>query len=73
MIIATGWETGLPNCLVDAIHFVEREAAAYDAEAVKNMLKKQQEEGRVPECGEGPKALVKIQLVWGCPRNPHAR
>lgn len=35
----------LPNCPVDAIHFVEREAAAYDAEAVKqNMLKKQQEE-----------------------------
>ena len=23
----------LPNCPVDAIHFVEREAAAYDAEA----------------------------------------
>ena len=35
----------LPNCPVDANHFVEREAAAYDAEAVKqNMLKKQQEE-----------------------------
>ena len=30
----------LPNCPVDAIRFVEREAAAYDAEAVKqNMLK----------------------------------
>ena len=39
----------LPNCPVDAIHFVEREAAAYDAEAVKqNMLKKQQEEAGIP-------------------------
>ena len=45
----------LPNCPVDAIHFVEREAAAYDAEAVKqNMLKKQQDEqrGEYAECRE---------------------
>ena len=50
----------LPNCPVDAIHFVEREAAAYDAEAVKqNMLKKQQEEAGKQNAGEGPKAPVK--------------
>ena len=47
----------LPNCPVDAIHFVEREAAAYDAEAVKqNMLKKQQEEAGKQNAGAGPKA-----------------
>ena len=43
----------LPNCPVDAIHFVEREAAAYDAEAVKqNMLKKQQEEAAKQNAGD---------------------
>ena len=42
----------LPNCPVDAIHFVEREAAAYDAEAVKqNMLKKAAGRGCKAECG----------------------
>ena len=57
----------LPNCPVDAIHFVEREAAAYDAEAVKqNMLKKQQEEAGKQNAGEGPKAPVK-PFVGGCP------
>lgn len=57
----------LPNCPVDAIHFVEREAAAYDAEAVKqNMLKKQQEEAGKQNAGEGPKAPVK-SFAGGCP------
>lgn len=57
----------LPNCPVDAIHFVEREAAAYDAEAVKqNMLKKQQEEATKQNAGEGPKAPVKA-FAGGCP------
>ena len=57
----------LPNCPVDAIHFVEREAAAYDAEAVKqNMLKKQQEEAGKQNAGEGPKAPVK-PFAGGCP------
>ena len=57
----------LPNCPVDAIHFVEREAAAYDAEAVKqNMLKKQQEEAAKQNAGEGPKAPVK-PFAGGCP------
>ena len=57
----------LPNCPVDAIHFVEREAAAYDAEAVKqNMLKKQQEEVAKQNAGEGPKAPVK-PFAGGCP------
>lgn len=57
----------LPNCPVDAIHFVEREAAAYDAEAVKqNMLKKQQEEVAKQNAGEGPKAPVKL-FAGGCP------
>ena len=57
----------LPNCPVDAIHFVEREAAAYDAEAVKqNMLKKQQEEAGKQNAGEGPKAPVKL-FAGGCP------
>lgn len=57
----------LPNCPVDAIHFVEREAAAYDAEAVKqNMLKKQQEEATKQNAGEGPKAPVK-SFAGGCP------
>lgn len=57
----------LPNCPVDAIHFVEREAAAYDAEAVKqNMLKKQQEEATKQNAGEGPKAPVKL-FAGGCP------
>ena len=57
----------LPNCPVDAIHFVEREAAAYDAEAVKqNMLKKQQEEVAKQNAGEGPKAPVK-SFAGGCP------
>lgn len=57
----------LPNCPVDAIHFVEREAAAYDAEAVKqNMLKKQQEEAAKQNEGEGPKAPVK-PFAGGCP------
>ena len=57
----------LPNCPVDAIHFVEREAAAYDAEAVKqNMLKKQQEEAAKQNAGEGPKAPVKL-FAGGCP------
>ena len=57
----------LPNCPVDAIHFVEREAAAYDAEAVKqNMLKKQQEEAAKQNAGEGPKAPVK-SFAGGCP------
>lgn len=56
----------LPNCPVDAIHFVEREAAAYDAEAVKqNMLKKQQEEAGKQNAGEGPKAPVK-SFAGGC-------
>lgn len=57
----------LPNCPVDAIHFVEREAAAYDAEAVKqNMLKKQQEEAAKQNAGERPKAPVK-PFAGGCP------
>ena len=57
----------LPNCPVDAIHFVEREAAAYDAEAVKqNMLKKQQEEAAKQNAEEGPKAPVKA-FAGGCP------
>ena len=57
----------LPNCPVDAIHFVEREAAAYDAEAVKqNMLKKQKEEAAKQNAGEGPKAPVKL-FAGGCP------
>lgn len=57
----------LPNCPVDAIHFVEREAAAYDAEAVKqNMLKKQQEEAAKQNAGEEPKAPVKL-FAGGCP------
>ena len=57
----------LPNCPVDAIHFVEREAVAYDAEAVKqNMLKKQQEEAAKQNAGEGPKAPVK-PFAGGCP------
>ena len=57
----------LPNCPVDAIHFVEREAAAYDAEAVKqNMLKKQQEEAAKQNAGEGPNAPVKL-FAGGCP------
>ena len=57
----------LPNCPVDAIHFVEREATAYDAEAVKqNMLKKQQEEVAKQNAGEGPKAPVKL-FAGGCP------
>lgn len=57
----------LPNCPVDAIHFVEREAAAYDAEAVKqNMLKKQQEEAAKQNAGEGSKAPVK-PFAGGCP------
>ena len=57
----------LPNCPVDAIHFVEREAAAYDAEAVKqNMLKKQQEEAAKQNAGEVPKAPVKL-FAGGCP------
>lgn len=57
----------LPNCPVDAIHFVEREAVAYDAEAVKqNMLKKQQEEAAKQNAGEGPKAPVKL-FAGGCP------
>ena len=62
----------LPNCPVDAIHFVEREAAAYDAEAVKqNMLKKQQEEAAKQNAGEGPKAPVKL-ICRGMSWNPHA-
>ena len=57
----------LPKCPVDDIHFVEREAAAYDAEAVKqNMLKKQQEEAAKQNAGEGPKAPVK-SFAGGCP------
>ena len=57
----------LPTCPMDAIHFVEREAAAYDAEAVKqNMLKKQQEEAGKQNAGEGPKAQVK-PFAGGCP------
>lgn len=57
----------LPNCPVDAIHFVEREAAAYDAEAVKqNMLKKQQEEAVKQNAEEGPKVPVK-PFAGGCP------
>lgn len=57
----------LPNCPVDAIHFVEREAAAYDAEAVKqNMLKKQQEEAAKQNAEEGSKASVKA-FAGGCP------
>ena len=57
----------MPNCPVDAIHFVEREAAAYDAEAVKqNMLKKQQEEVAKQNAEEGPKAPVK-SFAGGCP------
>lgn len=44
----------LPNCPVDAIHFVEREVAAYDAEAAKQ------------NAGEGPKAPVKL-FAGGCP------
>ena len=57
----------LPNCPVDAIRFVEREAAAYDAEAVKqNMLRKQQEETEKQKAGEGAKAPVKA-LAGGCP------
>lgn len=57
----------LPNCPVDAIHFVEREAAAYDAEAVKqNMLRKQQEEAAKQNAEEEPKAPVK-KMAGGCP------
>ena len=56
----------LPNCPVDAIHFVEREAAAYDAEAVKqNMLKKQREEATKQNAGEGPKAPVNAPYFDG--------
>ena len=62
----------LPNCPVDAIHFVEREAAAYDAEAVKqNMLKKQQEEAAKQNAEEGPKAPVKA-ICRGMSWKPHA-
>ena len=62
----------LPNCPVDAIHFVEREAAAYDAEAVKqNMLKKQQEEGWKAECGRRTESTGKT-ICRGMSWNPHA-
>ena len=44
----------LPVCPVDAIHFIEREAAAYDEQAVlKNKQKKMQQEG--------------MRLPGGCP------
>ena len=50
----------LPNCPVDSIHFVEREAAAYDAEAVKqNMLKKQQEEAAKQKAKRRMKTMIK--------------
>ncbi len=57
----------LPNCPVDAIHFVEREAA-YDAEAVKqNMLKKAKRKRSQKQNAEKPnKAPVKL-FAGGCP------
>ena len=67
MIIATGWETVCRIVRVDAIHFVEREAAAYDAEAVKqNMLKSSRKrlESRMRE--KDLKAPVK-PFAGGCP------
>ena len=47
----------LPNCPVDAIHFVEREAAAYDAAAVEENKRKK----------AAPQAIASQPLPCGCP------
>lgn len=57
----------LPTCPTEAITFVEREALAYDQEAVKaNMAKKNQKEGSKSLAG-GETAAKEAPLPCGCP------
>lgn len=60
----------LPACPADAISFTEREAAAYDAEAVaKNMAEKKKEQKTAAEAKkEGEQKMEgKMPLFQGCP------
>lgn len=52
----------LPTCPTGAIQFVEREAAAYDEEAVKINMKKKQEEQKQPLSYESQLSQWPIQI-----------
>ena len=66
MIIATGWATPCPT---GAITFVEREAAAYDEQAVmENKQKKMRKEGMTLPCGCPGSQLRQIKRA----EDPHA-
>lgn len=52
----------LPTCPTGAIQFVEREAAAYDEEAVKTNMKKKQEEQKQPLSYESQLSQWPIQI-----------
>lgn len=59
----------LPACPADAISFTEREAAAYDAEAVaKNMEAKKKQQKLAEEAGKGEEKMdAKMPIFQGCP------
>ncbi|MBU7006070.1 ATP-binding protein [Phosphitispora fastidiosa] len=62
----------LPNCPADAINIIEREAAAFDEEAVKKHMESRNSQSETLACGCPGSSVTVLQKSAGCSCAPGA-